>query len=88
MYHAASALLVQKGITTKTHRGLITQFSKEFVKTGLVSEELGDAFMDTFDARQESTYDVDVVFGEEGVREIIDKAREFVAKAKEISAII
>ena len=39
LFHAASALLLSKGITTKRHSGLITQVHLHFVKTGILTTE-------------------------------------------------
>ncbi len=88
MFWAARAGLVQKGIIAKTHLGLMNQFSKEYVKSGNITQELWDAFTDAFDARQESTYDVDIVFGEESVQEIIKHAEAFLTKVKELLRVV
>ena len=34
MFHAAEAALHQKGITIQSHKGLINQFGKEYIKSG------------------------------------------------------
>lgn len=65
----------------------MNQFSKEYVKSGNMTQELWEAFTDAFDARQESTYDVDIVFVEEGVQEIIKHAEAFLSRMKELLRI-
>jgi uncharacterized protein (UPF0332 family) len=56
MYWAAQAALTQRGIATKTHRGLINRFGNEFMKTDIVSHDLFRYLQEAFDAHQESTY--------------------------------
>lgn len=63
---------------------MITLFGREFVKTGQVEEEVGSALVETFDARQESTYDVDVTLGLEGVQELIEQAQRFLEKVRRL----
>ena len=42
LFHMASALLISKGISTKTHSGTIRLLGKEFVQTGLLEKEDGN----------------------------------------------
>ena len=35
LYHAASALLLSDGLTSHTHKGLVTQISLNYVKEGM-----------------------------------------------------
>lgn len=57
LYHAASALLLSKGISTKRHSGLITQIHLNFVKTGILTSDEGALFKVMFDLRHESDYE-------------------------------
>ena len=56
-YYAASALLVAKHITTKSHDGVKQMFGLHFVKTGIVSEELGRFYSRLFDKRSKGDYE-------------------------------
>jgi hypothetical protein len=39
IYSSALALLLEKSISPKTHKGTLRQLAKEYVKTGLLSKE-------------------------------------------------
>ncbi len=56
LYHAASALLLSQGITSHTHKGLITQLSLTYVKTGLLTIEEGKLIRRLFNMRNEDDY--------------------------------
>ena len=40
-FHAAQALLVHYGLSAHTHAGTLGVFGMHFVKTGIISKELG-----------------------------------------------
>lgn len=87
MFHAAQAVLVFRGITPpRTHKGLREVFGKEIILKGLADRELGRALSRAFELRQASSYEVYAHFGEEIVREIVEKAGDFVEKMKELMA--
>jgi uncharacterized protein (UPF0332 family) len=56
--HAASALLLTKGITRSKHSGVISAFRKYFVKTGLIQVKYSEMYGRVMDARLDSDYDV------------------------------
>ena len=43
-FHAVSALLIHNALHVHTHRGALNMFNKEFVRTGVFSEEEGHCF--------------------------------------------
>ena len=57
LYHAASALLLSRGISTKRHAGMIAQMHLNFVKTGVLSTDEGALFKVMFDLRHEGDYE-------------------------------
>ena len=57
LYYAASALLLNKGIATKRHSGLMTQIHMHFVKTGILSTDEGALFKVMFSLRHEDDYE-------------------------------
>ncbi len=84
MFFAAKALLNAHSISTKTHRGLHLQFSKHFIKTGLLPVELAKYLGDAFDARLLSDYADDLTLTEhdaevtlESARILVDHIRQF-----------
>lgn len=57
LFHAASALLLSRGISTKRHSGLITQMHLNFVKTSVLTSDEGALFRVMFDLRHEGDYE-------------------------------
>jgi uncharacterized protein (UPF0332 family) len=56
-FYALSALFKQSGLPTSKHSGVRSLFFLHYVKTGKVSNEMGDLFRDLFEARREGDYD-------------------------------
>lgn len=56
MFFAAKALLSQKGIYPRTHRGLISQFGLEFVKNGEFKNDLFDLLTRAQEDLEEADY--------------------------------
>ena len=59
-FHAVSALALTKGITARTHRGVIGFFHSQCIETGLVEPQFGYAFQKAFEERSEADYEDDV----------------------------
>lgn len=55
-FHVVQALFIQKEIVAHTHSGMLTQFSKHFVKTAMVSLEDGSFLARLFQLRQKADY--------------------------------
>lgn len=56
-YYAVSALLAFNGIEAATHAGIKNMLSLHFIKTGLLSTEIGKIYGQLFDCRQSGDYD-------------------------------
>jgi uncharacterized protein (UPF0332 family) len=77
-FYAVLALLQAIGKTPRRHRGVLTLFDTECVRTGLVPKELSAALHQLFDARQEDDYRrLDPVLPEEAT-DLITVAEQFV----------
>ena len=55
-FHAVQALFVKNEIICSTHKGMISQFSLHFVKTGLVGMEQGSFLSRMMQLRQKADY--------------------------------
>jgi len=84
MFHAARAVLFQKGVIAKTHRGVHTMFGLHIVKAGLLSKEFGDMLSDAFDMRQTGDYEIFAEFESEAVSELVNNAERFIKKIREL----
>jgi uncharacterized protein (UPF0332 family) len=56
-YYAVTALLLKADINPSTHNGAKTNFSKYYIKTGILSPELGKVYSQLFTWRQKGDYD-------------------------------
>lgn len=56
-YYAITALLLKTDINPTTHNGAKTNFSKHYIKTGIISSELGKIYSQLFTWRQKGDYD-------------------------------
>jgi hypothetical protein len=56
MFHAARAVLWSRGITPKTHKGLVQQFGLRLVKAGVVEKEFARMLRDALDERELADY--------------------------------
>lgn len=55
-YHIVQALFIQQKVVGHSHSGMITQFSKYFVKTGIVPIGEGSFLARLFQLRQKADY--------------------------------
>ncbi|MBO7493790.1 MAG: HEPN domain-containing protein [Bacteroidales bacterium] len=56
-YNVVSALLIANGDTAQTHSGVIHLFGLHFVKTGIISSDMGRLYHNLFTMRQTGDYD-------------------------------
>ena len=84
MFHTAQAALKAKGVKTRTHRGVLRQFSQEYVLKGEVDVELGKQLRRAFSLRQLSDYEVHETLDEDQVKEVLEQAERFVGKVRGI----
>ena len=82
LFYAVLALLQEKNIGTSKHRGVISAFDKEFIKTGIFDKDLSKTLHRAFDLRQKGDYveQADIVKGD--VDELLPKAIDFVDKVE------
>jgi uncharacterized protein (UPF0332 family) len=78
-FYAVSALLLTRNISTSKHGHLRSLLHREFVKTGLIPQEMGKHFDLLFNSRQEGDYADLVVFKAEEVADWLDLTGTFVS---------
>lgn len=84
-YYAVSGLLLKKSIETNSHKGIRQMFGLHFVHTGLVPKEDGRFFSDLYDRRQTGDYDDFVLYEEEMVVDLFNKAKNFIERIVELT---
>ena len=77
LFYEVSALLHTANLSASKHSGIRGLFNQHFVKTGLVSVEIGKFYSRMFDFRQEGDYDDMVYFEEEKVKNWLETAEEY-----------
>ena len=70
-FYLLTALLLKNNIKAETHKGVKTQFSHHFVKTGIINFENGKFYAKLFDIRQVEDYKDFVNYDEETVMPLI-----------------
>jgi uncharacterized protein (UPF0332 family) len=83
-FYAVIALLLKNDIETRTHNGVRTKLSHEFIKTGKLNKEYGRLFNKLFDYRQKGDYGDLFDFDEEIVLPLVDQVRDFVSRIEKL----
>jgi len=84
LFHAASALLISKGFSVKTHGGVISVLGKELVKTGLLTLEEGNLYSRLYNMRQTGDYDDLFDWTEQDVSPLISKTEALIERMKSL----
>lgn len=87
VFHMASALMVDKGFTTKSHAGLICLLGQEFVVRGLLTKEDVRLASRLLNMRQAGDYDDMFDWGEEDVAPLFPKTEVLLQKMKELVSL-
>ncbi len=81
-FHAVSALLIRNALHVHTHRGALNMFNKEFVRTGVFSEEEGHLFSKLEGLRERGDYNCFVDATEDDVVPLIEPLKALIEKIK------
>lgn len=83
-FYAVSALLISKQIRAQTHSGVRQMFGLHFVKTNIISRDLGKFYTDIFDKRITGDYDDFVEFSKEDVISLYQTAKSFILTIEDV----
>ena len=83
-FHAVSALLAAQDIDSKTHNGTRQMFGLHFVKTGIISEEMGELYSNLFSMRQKADYEYLIEYERDTVMELIEPVSLMIKKIEEV----
>jgi len=84
MFYCGLGLLAAKRLGSSKHSGVLSLFSRHFVKTGLFSNESGRHLREAFEIRQKCDYREFVEIEKEQVEEVLVNADDFVAEARRV----
>ena len=76
-YYMVTALLLKNGHSSHTHGGTIGLFGLHFIKTGIVSSELGKFYSQLYELRQTGDYDDWKVVTEADVMPLVPMVETF-----------
>ncbi len=75
----AKGLLLLKGLSIpRSHGGVVGEFGKEYIKTGVLPDKIGRRFHDALEVRNKARYDVHTRITKETAGEVLDLAFIFV----------
>ncbi|WP_228052557.1 HEPN domain-containing protein [Nodosilinea sp. LEGE 07298] len=83
MFYAVLALLVTRQLGTSKHKGAISLFDREFVKTGIFDKEMSMWLHHTFEQRLEADYGDLIESSIEAANECYVQAEIFVRQVRE-----
>ncbi|HIW44163.1 MAG TPA: HEPN domain-containing protein [Candidatus Prevotella stercoripullorum] len=82
VYYMASALLLDKGISAKTHAGTIHLLGQKIINTGMLDASFGRLFSRLYELRQAGDYDDMFDATEQEVKPYIDKVSAFLTEVE------
>lgn len=82
VYYASTALLLHNCLSSHTHRGTMTLFHLHFVKTGMISQQLGGLFRQLYGMRHEGDYEDFIDFSKDMIEPYFPMVVEFINKVK------
>ena len=82
MFYCGLALLAAKNLGSSKHSGVLSLFSRHFVKTGCISIEAGRHLREAFELRQNCDYREFVEISKEQVAEVTQNAEAFIAEVQ------
>ena len=83
-FYAINSLLLQNGLSSKTHKGVRNLFMLEFVNKGFVPREWATFYSHLFDSRLESDYKDLYVPDPDTVKEWLEKCYKFLDLIKSL----
>ena len=78
VFHGMRAVLALDGVDMKHHSGIITEFRKRYIKTGIFERRLSEIIQIQSESRTSSDYDDFFVISREETAEQVESAEFFV----------
>lgn len=80
MFYSAQAMLLTKNLSFSSHKGVISAFGEQFVKTGVFPKEMGRELNKAFEKRQIGDYEYTFVISKMEAKEILENGEKFIEK--------
>ena len=85
-FHAVQALFVHNGLSTRRHKGMLTQLGLHFIKTGIIEDRLGAFLTRMEQLREKGDYNCLFDVTKEELLTFVEPAKEMVDKIKQLIA--
>ena len=83
-FHILQALFISRGISTKTHDGVLTHLGQDFIMQGLLEKKYGRFYARMIQLRQKADYNSIAEVSPSEVLELASQANEFVEQVKSL----
>ena len=84
VFSAMRAVLALDGFDSKKHSGIIAEFRKNYLKTGILPKELSPMIDGLLEARQGSDYDDFYIISKEEVEEQLENSKKFILEVEKL----
>jgi uncharacterized protein (UPF0332 family) len=82
MFYAILALLIFEEFGSSKHSGVLSYFNTKFVKSGLISKDLGRSVNKAFDLRIRGDYREQIALTMEQVEPYLEQAKNFIGAVR------
>ncbi|KZX15715.1 HEPN domain protein [Methanobrevibacter cuticularis] len=82
IFYGAKSLLSSINVIPKTHSGVMSEFSKHYLKTKLFNIEIGKYYFEFEKNRNKADYDILITFNKFKAKNSIDKTTEFLKECE------
>lgn len=83
-FHAVNALLIHNSMRVHTHKGALIMFNKDFVHTGLITQEEGRLFTQLESLRERGDYNCFIDASEQEVVPLIEPLKALIEKIRHL----
>jgi len=83
IFHAMQAVLALERFSSKRHSGIISQFRKNYIKTGVFPADFSKIIDSAFEVRNDSDYQGFYVVSKDDVATQLENAKTFLAAVEE-----
>ena len=83
-FHAARAALLTEGEEPTSHAGILSRFSYHFIRTGRISEEVGQVLARAETDRNRADYDAFSVFEIQAAEDLVGDVSQFTEVVRQV----
>jgi uncharacterized protein (UPF0332 family) len=84
VYHVISALSVQDGIVTKSHKGLKAKFGEAYVQSGILPKQHATTLALLCKLRLQADYDATIAFEVDEAIQLLEPTKDLIAAVRNL----